>query len=363
MRPGFHNRFVYKGDGLRGRLLALPVLVVVMAQAMAANAAAEEPPTPESRAIAFLAVEVPRWSKENKCFSCHNNGDAARALYQAVRLELPVPPSALADTNAWLSRPEGWDKNGGDGPFSDKRLARVQFALALAEAVDVRQVRDRQILVRAAERVAAEQAADGSWPIDEAGVGSPATYGRPLAACLARDVLARADAERFRKQIEQADRWLRKQPIADNVGASAALLAFGRHDDAEASALRLRCLDMLKRGQAHDGGWGPYPISPPEPFDTALVILALKRLDPNQEIKSMIERGRTFLIANQGPDGSWPETTRPSGRDSYAERLSTAGWATLALLATRKPAAADRNKAPVPAGARSLHGGGPHLER
>ncbi|MEP7271259.1 MAG: hypothetical protein ABI882_07120 [Acidobacteriota bacterium] len=37
----------------------------------------------ESKAVAFLVREVPAWSKGNGCFSCHNNGDGARALYTA----------------------------------------------------------------------------------------------------------------------------------------------------------------------------------------------------------------------------------------------------------------------------------------
>src|SRR5262249_25750881 len=34
----------------------------------------------EERAVAYLVREVPLWSQENHCFSCHNNGDGARAL-------------------------------------------------------------------------------------------------------------------------------------------------------------------------------------------------------------------------------------------------------------------------------------------
>jgi hypothetical protein len=41
------------------------------------------------------------------------------------------------------------------------------------------------------------------------------------------------------------------------------------------------------------------------------------------------------LLARQATDGSWPATTRPPGVESYAQQLSTTGWATLALLATR----------------------------
>src|SRR5947209_16193452 len=52
--------------------------------------------------ISFLTREVPRWFRKNKCFSCHNNGDAARALYHAVRLGFAVPRKALADTSEWL---------------------------------------------------------------------------------------------------------------------------------------------------------------------------------------------------------------------------------------------------------------------
>ncbi len=50
----------------------------------------------------------------------------------------------------------------------------------------------------------------------------------------------------------------------------------------------------------------------------------------------MARRGRAFLIAEQRADGSWPETTRPTGGESYAQRISTAGWAAMALLLTAK---------------------------
>src|SRR5215203_5676976 len=58
--------------------------------------------TPEQRAIKYLSAEVPRWAVENNCYSCHNNGDGARALYTAKRLGYDVPAAALADTTRWL---------------------------------------------------------------------------------------------------------------------------------------------------------------------------------------------------------------------------------------------------------------------
>jgi hypothetical protein len=78
--------------------------------------------------------------------------------------------------------------------------------------------------------------------------------------------------------------------------------------------------------------------SPSEVFDAALVVLALAAQTDREDLTDLIRGGRNFLIAAQEPDGAWPATTRPPGADSYAQRLSTAAWATQALLATRAKA-------------------------
>ncbi len=105
----------------------------------------------ERRAISYLAAEVPAWSKDNHCFSCHNNGDGARALYTARQLSYPVPAQALTDTTEWLVRPLEWDSNRGNPGFSDKQLARIQFAASLVEAFEAGLIEKREILIQAAE--------------------------------------------------------------------------------------------------------------------------------------------------------------------------------------------------------------------
>src|SRR5262249_11570927 len=142
-------------DGFLMKYVPL-VLMLLPCWAVAADT------TPEGRALEFLSREVPRWSPENKCFSCHNNGDGARALYTAVRLSFAVPRETLADTSAWLAKPQGWDKNGGDGPYNDKKLARIQFAATLVTALESGLVKDRAALKQAAELVAIYQEKDGS---------------------------------------------------------------------------------------------------------------------------------------------------------------------------------------------------------
>lgn len=290
----------------------------------------------EHRAIAFLSREVPLWFQKNKCFSCHNNGDAARALYAASGLSFPVPNEALADTTAWLRRPEQWDQNKGDPAYSDKRLARIQFTAALASALDAKFILDKAALLAAARKLVNDQNPDGSWPIEPASaLGSPATHGTPLATALARKVLLKVRDERTAEACRNAESWLRQSKPANVLDSAAVLMSLSGLRDSQALGKRRECLDLIRRAATGDGGWGPYSDSPPEPFDTAVVLLALCEIRREPGIEPLIQRGREYLIRTQWPDGSWPETTRPPRGESYAQRISTTGWATLALLQTK----------------------------
>ena len=291
--------------------------------------------SPEARALAFLVVEVPRWSREHRCFSCHNDGDGARALYSAVRLGRVVPAGATLDVDRWLGRPEAWDKdNGGDGPFSDKGLARIQFTSALALGVESGRIQDRSALDRAADRLARDQAADGSWILEGPDtVGSPVTYGRALATWSARESLRISNPSRHRAAIDRADAWLGRRPIETVMDASTVLLA-GAFD---APGRRAKALGVLERGQSDGGGWGPFERSPTEVFDTSLALLALDRHRDRPGVARMIARGRADLVRSQALDGSWAETTRPTGQESYAQRISTTSWAAMALWTVKVP--------------------------
>lgn len=98
-----------------------------------------------------------------------------------------------------------------------------------------------------------------------------------------------------------------------------------------------QAMALIRAGQAQNGGWGPYVTVPPEVFDTALVMLALRPFANSAELRDRLARARHYLIDRQDTGGGWPETTRPAGGESYAQRLSTTGWATLALIETRVP--------------------------
>ena len=211
-------------------------------------------------------------------------------------------------------KPGSWDSNRGNPAASDKKLARIQFAAALAEATD-----DRAILGEAASSLLPYQETDGAWQVDTgAEAGSPATWGPVLATYMVRNILEKADAARFHDAIARAGAWLAAVKIG-SMPEAAVMARMGRGEAAE----------FIRRAQTSDGGWGPRPHAPAEVFDTALVLLAIR------DDAAVTARGRAFLIRTQLASGGWPETTRPSGGQSYAQHISTSAWATLALLATR----------------------------
>ena len=320
----------------------------VLAAVGAVHLGATQPPdaSPEARAIGFLAGEVPRWPAENDCYSCHNNGDAARALYTAQGLGYAVEPGALRDTTTWLQNPAAWDDNALGLEFADTTLARIQFAGALVDAMVAGEVEDPDPLAQAAALVAGDQSADGSWPLDASGsIGSPATYGTALATWAALRVLTRVGTPDLSAAVARAGAWVRGVQVQTVIDAAAVVLALGVADDAAAVAQRQRGLELIREGRAPSGGWGAYVTSAVEPFDTALVVLALQPLLERPDLAApaidtgaltaAVADGRAYLLNEQLRDGSWVETTRPAGQQSYAQYISTTGWATLALLATR----------------------------
>lgn len=295
-----------------------------------------------AKGVDYLKVEVPKWKAEHPCYSCHNNGDATRALLVAQSKGYDIGAS-LDDTLAFLKQPSRWDQNKArNGADDDKMLAKIQFASALAVAERHGKAASTD-LDAAAKLLVADQHADGSWHLDDSqSIGSPATYGQLVATWSARATLISSGMQPDNFTIVQTDKWIRGLTVENVLDASATILALELSSDVMAENLRRNCLSILRQGQAPDGGWGPYVTAAPQVFDTALAVLALSALDVEprlarsayrpEQLKEAIANGKKYIASQQRPDGSWPETTRPANQESYAQRISTTGWALLALL-------------------------------
>jgi hypothetical protein len=167
-------------------------------------------------------------------------------------------------------------------------------------------------------------------------------------------VLQHASAEQFDAAIGRANSWLLNAQPKNVLDSAAMVWGLADLGIPEASASIAQRLETIRSGQSASGGWGPYVLAPPEPFDTAIVLLALDRLPPDDERNRMIAAGRDYLAATQRPEGNWPATTRPTGLESYPYMISTTAWAALALLATEPivdstgDAAKERTRSPAP---------------
>ena len=330
-------------------LLSAVALLLVLSTAISAQlkkeATAVDRADPYTVAIAkgvdYLKAEVPKWKAEHPCYSCHNNGDATRALLVAGSKGYDLGTS-LDDTLAFLKQPATWDQNKAPSGFDDKTLAKIQFASALALA-ERHGKASSTALEAAAKLLVAEQKPDGSWELDSSqSLGSPATYGTIIATWSARSSLIASGMQPDNFTIVQADKWIRGLTPENVLDASATILALELSSDVMAENLRRNCLSILRNGQSPAGGWGPYVTAAPQVFDTAMAVLALSSLEVEprlarsayriEELKEAIANGKKYIASQQKADGSWPETTRPANQESYAQRISTAGWAMLALM-------------------------------
>ena len=322
------------------RALSFTALLVVLSIELSAQLITQ-PDTGGSTAAAiakgveYLKAEVPKWQ------AGHINGDATRALLMAQAKGHDIGTS-LDDTLAFLKQPSKWDQSKAPSGFDDKTLATIQFASALALAERHGKAASTD-LEAAAKLLVAEQKPDGSWQLDDSqGLGSPATYGTLLATWSARTSLIASGMQPDNFTIVQADRWIRSGEPQNVLDAAATVLALELSGDVMAENLRRSCLSILRTGQGPSGGWGPDVTAAPQVFDTALAVLALSSLDVEprlarsayrpEELKEAIAKGKTFIVSQQRPDGGWPETTRPANQESYVQRISTTGWALLALL-------------------------------
>jgi len=262
----------------------------------------------ESRAIEYLTAEVQSWRGGNGCFSCHNNGDGARALLVAHQRGVPVPQEPLRETIGWLTKPDSWDP---------KPLARVQFAAAMQAARTARMVDSSEASARAAELIAGDQSTDGHWKVDEElAPGSAVTYGPVLGTWLARSFLKDVDHQRYQLAIERADAWMKSTQPKHVLDLAALVWALGRKED----------VARLIQQQTANGSWNA------EPFDTAVALIALTGQRNCEQCVQAAKRGRHYLLSSQLEPGGWPGTTRPAGGGSYAQHISTSAWALLALL-------------------------------
>lgn len=282
------------------------------------------------KGIAYLAEATPKWQVEHRCASCHHQGSAVRALLAARAKGLLRRDEVLTTSFDWLARPEKWGENHGDPQASDQALAELQFGGSLLAAQKQFPDRFGKSLLQLAKQLEKQQGLSGEFKLTNSdGLGLPITLGSVLLTGMARDVFE-TQGETYREKANLANHWLRNFRPRNTLEAASLLITLKQGEDQK--PMRATARRIVFESAHKGGGFGPYANSPPEVFDTALAVIALMRDEASPKKRELSEKGIKQLMEWQLEDGSWEETTRPSGGISYAHRVSTTSWAIEALL-------------------------------
>ncbi len=149
-------------------------------------------------------------------------------------------------------------------------------------------------------------------------------------------------AAEFRDRIQRASLWLAAQTPRDTE--EHALRLMGLSWAGAAKSTRGQAITALTALQRPDGGWAQTTILESDAYATGQSLYALY-LAGARTSDSAYQRGVSYLLKNQRPDGTWPVISRshpvqplidagyPYGNHQWISAAAGA-WSTMALLGT-----------------------------
>ncbi|MBK9388087.1 MAG: hypothetical protein IPN34_24985 [Planctomycetes bacterium] len=293
------------------------------------------------RAQEFLTRELAQWHAEERCASCHHDGDAARVLWSIDAGFDALREARLAAHRDRLLRSPLWCDPQADPRFREEGLALVQRAAALHAALARGARLDAAAVVGLLEALRAQQEEPGNWLGSTAtGLGGPVTYGPFLATAVALGVLEeRAEAANV-AAVRRGRAWLASARASATLEHAAVAWALAAPRELREREARDRSVAALLARATRRGGFAPWEQGPAEVFDTALALIALQAQPAAPALARACAAARGFLEREQEPDGGWRETTRPADGESRAHRVSTSAWAAQASRDRSRRAAA-----------------------
>lgn len=330
-----------------------PLTPLCLLALIAADPPAAPPPaaTPEQarqaaeRGLVFLQEDAVKWRNDKMCATCHHGTMTVWALAEAKHDGYAVKPEVFYENVKWtkerlenIDKPrdtrEGWKM------VNSPAITLSMMALALPD----QQALSRDELKRIAGHLLRHQEEDGVWSWSAA---PPKNRPPPffesdevatLQAMMALAPFVPADPGEKSPEREARERgagWLAKSPPNDTTQAAALRLLFHVREKAPPEQVA-REIDQLLARQNDDGGWGQLDDRASDAYATGqtLYILSLAGLPAD---RPAIQRGVSFLVATQKPDGSWsiPRRGHPGvtpGPFIVPITYFGAAWGTMGLM-------------------------------
>lgn len=283
-----------------------------------------------SRSLPYLQKEGVAWIEEYGCVSCHQVPVMLWGQYAARDRGFEIDGKALEKNSRWtlerLHGPEtetNWD---GMGPVILGRPQQGELRLQL-EGLAV--------------HIAEKQEADGSWsaqgqlPFQRRAEEETHRVSTVWAALAIASVPVEPDGD-LTKALHAARQRIDSWSTVDGESLEwrvVHLLYEATLGDPTRASTRLGELLAL---QHDDGGW-PWLVGEGESdaFATGQVLYALARLNRPASTVA-VERGRRFLVENQGVDGTWAVRSTLAREEGVIPtgRYWGTGWAVIGLLET-----------------------------
>lgn len=277
-------------------------------------------------------------SKVRKCTSCHHNSLPAMAVGMARRRGLRVDDAAARQEHETAVSLAPGRRNRtnliGTGvpdinAFPLIGMAAENPAPSAASDAMVHQVSTRQ------ETSGRFKAVDYRPPQEYSDITFTATALRSMQL-----YPLPGRAAEFQHRIQRAGQWLLAQTPRDTEEHTLRLM--GLVWAGTGKSTRSQAIEALMALQRSDGGWAQTAILPSDAYATGQSLYALQ-LAGVKSSHSAYQRGVSYLLKNQRPDGSWPVVSRshpvqplmdagyPYGNHQWISAAAGA-WSTMALL-------------------------------
>jgi hypothetical protein len=336
-------------DGKRGFMQRRSVFLLLglTVTAIALRTGAADAPAPArireavNRSLPLLEKSLVEYPRHNSCFSCHHQGVASYTLTAARSHGYAVDAKVLSaislhtesDLRAGLdSYRSGQGQPGG--------VTRAGYALF---ALDSTGVKRDEVTTAVSGFLLQRDKARGFW---HAGSNRPPAEASDftdtfLAVRALNNYGDTTEKESVSARIERARKWLEQTVPKDTEDKVFRL--WGLKEAGADSPILVRAATEILAEQREDGGWAQLPGANSDAYATGSVLTALLltgRVSPDD---AACQRGVTFLLRNQQPDGSWHVASRskpvqpyfesgfPHGRDQFVS-MAASGWATAALV-------------------------------
>ena len=296
-----------------------------------------------ARAMSLVDKSIRVWHQNRSCYSCHHQGLPIALVAEARTRGVPIDETvARSNISSGLQGLKSLDRAVQSAQQIDPALD-TGGQLVAARMAGIPRGLAREVY---AVTVASRQHADGSWEtIDNR---PPQSWSRVTATTIALKAIRAYMPSNRQSEVEErtarARAWLLAAHPRDTEDRAFQIL--GAIEAGADRAVLSSMADALRAEQRPDGGWAQLPSRSSDAYATgeALVTLFEAGVGP---ATSAFQRGLSYLLQTQEPDGSWHVATRmheqalvspphfeigfPHAEDQMISLMGTV-WATRAIL-------------------------------